>query len=175
MEKNDLLEDLELSIKKALEARTAELAGALFRLQGSANGWCDLADCGNCALAPHKCITELDDTVEQLIDEYHTKKAATAQLAYETDPFQHEPYNEDKGHTSHKVDENTQLVASRLHHQLGGGAVDFVAEKIHSLSPVKNPEKVRRWQQVKAALLTHVDETEPPPVDPQTDTDIVRG
>jgi len=72
----DLISDLELTIDKALDSRLNDLAGALYRLQGSANGWCDQEDCGDCPLAPLMCVNGMEERVSSLMTEYHEKKAA---------------------------------------------------------------------------------------------------
>ncbi len=73
--KNDaLLADLNESIEKALEERMSDLAGALYRLQGSAKGWCDLEDCGGCPLSPQMCVNGIEDRVRELIEDHHASK-----------------------------------------------------------------------------------------------------
>lgn len=76
--KNDaLLADLDESISRALEERTPDLVGALYRLKASANGWCDLEDCGGCPLAPLKCVNGMEERVNHLIGAYHSSKKQT--------------------------------------------------------------------------------------------------
>ena len=158
MVREDLIADLDISLKKALDAREVDLAGALYRLQGSVKGWCDQSDCGGCALAPHRCSTKLEETVEQLIDEHHTKKRAQA-TKDKPEPSAAKEENASAATPSPAVNTmSVKLTASRLHHQLGGGAVDFVSEKIRSICPAESPERVRGWQQVKAALHIGDDE-----------------
>ncbi|MEX0297768.1 MAG: hypothetical protein AB3N28_01765 [Kordiimonas sp.] len=74
IKKDALLADLNESIEKALEERMPDLAGALYRLQGSAKGWCDLEDCGGCPLAPLMCVNGIEDRVCELIEEHHAAK-----------------------------------------------------------------------------------------------------
>lgn len=69
-----LLTDLDESIEKALDERMPDLAGALFRLQGSAKGWCNLEDCGGCRLAPLMCVNGIEERVAQLIENHHVLK-----------------------------------------------------------------------------------------------------
>ncbi|MBV1900894.1 MAG: hypothetical protein KUG56_04395 [Kordiimonadaceae bacterium] len=76
--RDDLISDLEHSIEKALDGRINDLAGALFRLQGSVNGWCGEADCGQCALAPLMCINGMEERVSMLITQHHANKTAPA-------------------------------------------------------------------------------------------------
>jgi len=83
-----LLCDLDMSIEKALDTHLHDLAGALYRIQGSAKGWCELEDCGPCPLAPHMCINDLDGRVKLLAAEHHALKrphgtqAASATIHY---------------------------------------------------------------------------------------------
>ncbi|MBL4837316.1 MAG: hypothetical protein JKY34_07035 [Kordiimonadaceae bacterium] len=74
--RDDLISDLEHSIEKALDGRINDLAGALFRLQGSVKGWCAEADCGKCALAPLMCINGMEERVTLLITQHHAAKTA---------------------------------------------------------------------------------------------------
>jgi len=152
MQKDDLLADLELSIKKALDARTVELTGALFRLQGSANGWCNLPDCGNCALAPHKCITDLEKTVEQRIEEHHAQDQATNYIHTNSATIEGRHLNGHRLSPVFLTNAKATLMASRLYRQLGNGAIDFVAEKIRSISPTKSPNGIKRWKRIEAAM-----------------------
>lgn len=73
-EHDALLADLDVSIKKALDAHMYDLAGALYRLQGSARGWCEMEDCGNCPLAPHMCVSNIEERVKELADAHHRAK-----------------------------------------------------------------------------------------------------
>lgn len=72
--KDALLSDLDKSIEKALDAKMSDLAGALYRLQGSAKGWCDQEDCGGCPLAPNTCVSGIEERVKELIEQHHLKK-----------------------------------------------------------------------------------------------------
>lgn len=79
--KDSLLADLEQSISKALEEKMTDLAGALFRLHASAQGWCDDETCGDCALKPMQCVSRLEERVEELIAEYHSSEKSKHVLA----------------------------------------------------------------------------------------------
>ena len=70
----DLISDLEPTIDKALDGRLNVLAAALYRLQGSANGWCDQEDCGDCPLAPLMCVNGMEERVSALMEKYHERK-----------------------------------------------------------------------------------------------------
>lgn len=74
--RKELLEDLDRSIEKALDAKLNDITGALLRLKASTKGWCEQPDCGKCPLGPLQCITGLDERVQHLIDEHHEIKQA---------------------------------------------------------------------------------------------------
>lgn len=77
--KDSLLADLEQSISKALDEKMVDLAGALYRLQGSAQAWCDDETCGECPLKPMQCVSRLEERVEELVEEHHAQtKTKTA-------------------------------------------------------------------------------------------------
>jgi hypothetical protein len=158
--KDDLLADLEASIEKALEARMVDLAGALYRLQGSARGWCDHSDCSDCPLAPMMCVTALDDRVHELIKVHHQKHEAL-QTSTElpcpaedpTDtPVSTEPLPENSA--TPMADATIKLYASRLHHQLGSNAPAYVSKKIRSIDPRLDPERAKGWKRIRAALTS---------------------
>jgi len=159
-EKDDLLADLEASITKALEARMVDLAGALYRLQGSAQGWCDHADCGDCPLAPMMCVSSLDERVEELISAHHNNS-----VSQPTPPQPDLPSTDPATASSPRDTSRPQrampqaivkLYASRLHHQLGAGAPDYISEKIRSINSSIDPEKEKDWKRIRAALTTVV-------------------
>ena len=69
--KDELLSDMDISIEKAMEARMADLVGALLRLNASAHDWCDQSDCGPCPLAIMRCQRDMDERVDELIQAFH--------------------------------------------------------------------------------------------------------
>ncbi len=73
--KRDLLEDLDISLEKALDAKMPDIVGALIRIKASTIGWCDQLDCGECSLAPLQCNYRLEERVAELIELHHAKKA----------------------------------------------------------------------------------------------------
>jgi len=73
-EKDELLADMEQSIRRAMDARMNDLTGALLRLNGSARGWCELSDCGECPLAPMMCMNGMEERVDILIKQFHAGK-----------------------------------------------------------------------------------------------------
>jgi hypothetical protein len=148
-EKDDLLADLERSISKALEERMVDLAGALYRIQGSAKGWCDHSDCSCCPLAPMQCITNLENRVEQLIAEHHAnqgkgtaEKPATGCQAV---TWTQKP-------AAPMPDKMVRLYASRIRYRLGFEAAGFVKKRIRSLRPHACEVTLSDWQRISAAV-----------------------
>lgn len=156
-EKDDLLADLEASIEKALDARLNELVGALIRLQGSAHGWCGLSDCGGCALAPMKCISELDESVDTLVQAHH--KAKSSPKPQERRPVHPssppEPTPIARNQTGSMTDTTIKRYASRIHRQLGSVATDFVTNKMKSIDAAAEPQKAKDWRRIRSALTTY--------------------
>ncbi|MCK0069182.1 hypothetical protein [Kordiimonas laminariae] len=72
--RKELLEDLDRSIEKALDAKLTDITGALLRLKASTVGWCDQPNCGKCPLAPLQCTSGLEAKVQELINEHHALK-----------------------------------------------------------------------------------------------------
>jgi len=77
--KNDLLSDLDTSIDNALREGMIDLSCALIRLKASTLKWCDRQDCGDCLLAPMRCITDPDEATAGLIKDRQDRDAFPAQ------------------------------------------------------------------------------------------------
>ncbi len=168
-EKDDLLIDIKASIEKALDARMTDLAGALYRLQGSTSGWCDHADCGPCPLAPLKCVTQLDERVNELITKHHhakgTEKPENTKKVEDNSLEEASAANSPKGELS---ETEIKLYAYRLHHQLGDRAPDYISKKLRSINPMQEPTKVKDWNRIRAELTNVVlngDEPNPHKID----------
>tara|TARA_R110002096_G_scaffold116168_2_gene251802 strand:- start:262 stop:765 length:504 start_codon:yes stop_codon:yes gene_type:complete len=148
--KNDvLLADLEESINRALEKRMPDLAGALYRLQGSAKGWCDLEDCGGCPLAPLMCINGMEERVSKLIEAYHASKEQTLNSFTYANSYTHSTLN-------------PQMTLRKKASAIPVGAYfdrlqDILAEKTshHDSFKLDNSQSGHklRWQRVNDAFL----------------------
>ena len=158
--KDNLLADLEASIEKALEARMVDLAGALYRLQGSAQGWCDHADCGDCPLAPMMCVSSLDERVEELINAHHSNPVSQPTTSQSnlpsTDPAATSSPRDTSRLQKAMPEAIIKLYASRLHHQLGAAAPDYISEKIRSINSSIDPQKAKDWKRIRVALTAVV-------------------
>lgn len=155
-EKDDLLADLEASIEKALDAKLVDLAGALYRLQGSAHGWCDHADCGDCPLAPMMCVSALEERVNDLIEDHHRNKCESPS---KPESLKADNINSNFGRVAQVTlraspmsDASIKLYASRLHHQLGSSAPAYVIERIRAIDSSDHPLEAKDWQRIRMEL-----------------------
>lgn len=146
-----------------------DLAGALYRLQGSARGWCDREDCGPCPLAPHTCVSGIEERIDELMDKHHAQKrqgaCATSLKTKLCKPSRQTqtPHQYDSAHKKALTSIPIDTYFNRLDTILSNPHSDIVTRKIDKTSPkAKLP-----WQRVNRAFQQPLPSTEPPQILPQ--------
>jgi len=76
-----LQDELDLAIEKALDNRQLSLLGALYRIQGSSQGWCSDDACGLCPLAQRRCADGLEERLKEILEAHDKERAAETKAA----------------------------------------------------------------------------------------------